>query len=48
MPWTEKVGEEDTEFVEFVKNYNIKNRPQVIELINKYSDKNIIIFKNRT
>lgn len=48
MPWKEKDGEEDVEFLEFVKNYNCKNRPQVIELINKYSDKNIYIFKNRT
>ena len=45
MPWIE--NEEDAEFVEFVKNYNSECRPQVLELLEKYSDKNIVIFKNR-
>ena len=30
IPWIET--EEDTEFIEFVKNYNSQNKPQVMEL----------------
>ena len=45
MPWIET--EEDAEFIEFIKNYNEQQKPKVIELIKKYSDKNIIIFKSR-
>lgn len=47
MPWIESESEEDTQFIEFVKNYNSHSRPQVISLISKYSDKNIYIFKQR-
>ena len=47
MPWTES-EESDREFIEFVKNYNLQMRPQVIELVNKYSYKNILIFNNRS
>ena len=32
MPWIEKSDEEDAEFIEFIKNYNSKNRPEVMEL----------------
>ena len=45
MPWIET--EEDAEFIEFIKNYNEQQKPIVIELLKKYSDKNIIIFKSR-
>ena len=45
MPWIET--EEDAEFVEFIKNYNEQQKPKVMELLEKYSDKNIIIFKGR-
>lgn len=45
MPWIE--SDEDAEFIEFVKNYNMQSRPKVIKLLQKYSNKNIIIFKNR-
>ena len=47
MPWFEAEDEEDEEFMEFVRNYHAQNRPQVMELLEKYSDKNIIVFKNR-
>lgn len=47
MPWIEAESYEDTKFIEFVKNYNSHNRPQVIWLLNKYSDKNIYLFKQR-
>ena len=45
MPWIET--EDDEEFLEFVRNYNKDSRPKVIELLEKYSNKNIIIFHNR-
>ena len=45
MPWIET--EEDLEFIEFIKNYNEQQKPKVLELLEKYSDKNIIIFKSR-
>ena len=45
MPWIET--EEDSEFIEFIKNYNEQQKPIVIELLGKYNDKNIVIFKSR-
>ena len=45
MPWIET--EEDAEFIEFIKNYNEQQKPKVMELLEKYGDKNIIIFKSR-
>ena len=45
MPWVE--NEEDAEFVEFIKNYNEQQKPKVLELLEKYSDKNIIILGSR-
>ncbi len=45
MPWIET--EDDEEFLEFIRNYNMNSRPKVIELLNKYSEKNIVVFKDR-
>ena len=45
MPWIET--EEDAEFIEFIKSYNEQQKPKVLELLKKYSCKNIIIFKCR-
>ena len=45
MPWIET--EEDAEFIEFIKNYNEQQKPKVLELLAKYGDKNIVIFKSR-
>ena len=39
--------DEDSEFIEFINNYNSVSRPAVMELLRKYSHKRIIIFKNR-
>ncbi len=47
MPWIENEDEEDTEFIEFIKNFNSQSRPEIIELLDKYSHKDIYIFKNR-
>ena len=43
MPWIEDENEEDTEFIEFIKNYNCQSRPKVMELLDKYSQKHIYI-----
>ena len=45
MPWIET--EEDAEFIEFIKSYNEQQKPKVLELLEKYSDKNIVNFKSR-
>lgn len=45
MPWVET--EPDLEFIEFIKKYNEESRPKVIELLEKYKEKNIFIFKSR-
>ena len=45
MPWIET--EEDEEFIEFIKSYNEQQKPKVLELLEKYSDKNIVVFKSR-
>ena len=45
MPWIET--EEDWEFIEFIKNYNEQQKPKVLELLEKYSDKDIVILKSR-
>lgn len=47
MPWIES-DEEDAEFVDFIKNYNSQSKPKVIELLDRYSHKDIIIFSTRT
>ena len=36
-----------SDFIEFVKKYNTESRPTVIEMLEKYSDKRIVIFKSR-
>ena len=46
MPWVET--EEDTEFLEYIQNFYKENRPQVLELLQKYSHKTIYVFQNRT
>ena len=45
MPWIET--EEDAEFIEFIKKYNEQQKPKVLELLEKYGDKNIIILDSR-
>ena len=45
MPWIET--EEDEEFIEFIRNYNEQQKPKVLELLEKYSDKNIVILGSR-
>lgn len=45
MPWIE--NEEDEEFLEFVRNFISDTRPYVNSLLEKYSDKDIHVFKSR-
>ena len=46
MPWVE--DEVDEEFIEFIKDYNSSSRPIVMELLEKYSGKDIFVFENRS
>lgn len=45
MPWIET--EDDPEFIDFVKSFETKSRPHIIEILNKFSDRNINVFKKR-
>ncbi len=45
MPWVEL--EEDEEFMEWISNFSADKLPKVYELLKKYSDKDIYVFKNR-
>ena len=45
MPWIEEA--EDAEFIEFVKRFGEKQRPQVLALLEKYSNKSIFVFTKR-
>ena len=45
MPWIET--EEDAEFIEFIKSYNEMQKPGVLALLEKYCNKNVIVFKSR-
>ncbi len=47
MPWTENEDEEDAEFIEFIEDFALKSRPGIIELLEKYSHKDIYILKSR-
>ena len=47
MPWIENVGDVDEDFINLIRNYRRESRPKVIGLLEKYPDKNIIIFHNR-
>ena len=45
IPWVE--NDTDEELVSFVKSYNSESRPEVIELLEAYSCKNVIVFRSR-
>lgn len=45
MPWVET--EMDEEFLDFVKTFSETNRPIIMELLKKYSEKTCFVFKNR-
>ena len=45
MPWVET--EYDEEFLQFIRDFEKRSRPKIIELLNEYKDKNIVVFKSR-
>lgn len=45
MPWIET--KEDEEFIDFVKSFANDSRPKILELLDKYSYKQIIVFHSR-
>ena len=45
MPWVETA--EDGEFMEFIEKFANQNRPQILELLEKHTEKDIFIFENR-
>lgn len=45
MPWIET--EEDAEFIEFIKNFNEQQKPLVLERLETYRDKTVIVFRSR-
>ncbi|MGL5417685.1 MAG: adenylate kinase [Clostridium sp.] len=48
IPWIEEMDDEkDEEFISFIKNYNSIDRLVIMNFLDKYNMKNIIIFKNR-
>lgn len=47
MPWTEKEDEEDQQFIEFVKSFASQSRPMIVELLDRYPQKEVFIFKDR-
>ena len=48
MPWIEPADEEDAEFISFIKSYNADSRLTVMQLLEKYKNREIHIFKDRT
>ena len=47
MPWVEDPEEIDGEFLKFVKSYPVQSRPRVQELLRRYSQKEIHVFRSR-
>ena len=46
LPWLEP-EEDDEEFLEFIRDYPIQNRPEVLNLLHQYSHKYRFIFTDR-
>ena len=47
LPWVESADEIDEEFINTVLQYNTVNRPAVMEMIKKYPNREVYIFKSR-
>ena len=45
IPWIEI--EDDPEFIEYIKSFVKDQKPKISALLEKYSDKNIVVFKSR-
>ena len=46
IPWVET--EENAEFLQFIKDFTEARRPQILALLEKYNDKNIIVFHSHS
>lgn len=42
MPWVET--EEDSEFIEYIKDFKVTHRPNILSLLDKYNDKTVFTF----
>ena len=45
MPWVEE--EDDQEFLEFIRAFEVESKPRILELIGKYPDKTVVTFRTR-
>ncbi len=45
MPWVETSV--DDEFLQFVNEFAVTSRPKILSLLEKYSDKNVVVFHSR-
>ena len=45
IPWVEE--KEDEEFMEYIRSFNTNIRPIIVELLEKHSNKKIVILKSR-
>lgn len=46
MPWVGNAGD-DPDFLAFIKSFNAQSRPTVVELLRRYPDKELHVFKSR-
>lgn len=46
MPWFE-TDSVDEEFISFIENFQKESRPNILDLLKKYSNKDIIVFHSR-
>ena len=44
MPWVENIGEDDEEFLAYIRSYNTENRPTVLKRLEECSGKTVYIF----
>ena len=48
LPWVEGEEEEvEAEFLEFIRSFREESRPHILELLEKYADKQIHVFRSR-
>lgn len=47
MPWIETQETLDDEFEKFIEEFAAIQLPKIYELLEKYKDKNIVVFKSR-
>ncbi len=46
LPWVE-LAEGDPEFISFVESFPLKGRPRLLELLDRFSDRDIHVFRSR-